>query len=139
MSTQEATPCCMTYIRSAHLSRVYPLQPGETREAPQDMVYVNEEGIQRHVKGIDDKLTVRQAPGPAPGKTMAILGGRHADLLCEVGSHRRCVRNQISRSKTNVILKTALHPKNAIYIWMDRGVMIPICRQMLLRKFLSYI
>ena len=48
------------------------------------MVYVNEEGVQRHVKGIDDKLTVRQKAGPAPGKTMAILGGRHADMLCEV-------------------------------------------------------
>lgn len=60
------------------------VQPGETREQKQDMVYVNEEGVQRHVKGIDDKLTVRQKAGPAPGKTMAILGGRHADMLCEV-------------------------------------------------------
>ena len=48
------------------------------------MVYVDERGIQRHVKGIDDKLTVRQKPGPAPGKSMAILSGRHADLLCVV-------------------------------------------------------
>lgn len=68
-----------------HVTRgVLAVQPGETREAPQDLVYVNEAGVQRHVKGIDDKLTVRQKPGPAPGKTMAILGGRHAHLLCEV-------------------------------------------------------
>lgn len=75
------TVCSATELTLGDLA----MQPGETREAAQDLVYVNEDGIQRHVKGIDDKLTVRQKPGPAPGKTMAILGGRHADLLCEVG------------------------------------------------------
>ena len=77
-----AGACWLRHVTGA----VFAVQPGETREAPQDLVYLNEAGVQRHVKGIADKLTVRQAPGPAPGKSMAILGGRHAHLLCEVGS-----------------------------------------------------
>ena len=60
------------------------LRPGETREPRKDMVYYAENGQQKHVKGLDDKLVERDRPGPRVGKTMRIVAGPHSGLLCTV-------------------------------------------------------
>ena len=61
-----------------------PLQPGESREAKPDMVYLDANGHQRYTKGVDEKLVVRQRRGAAPGKAMYIEGGRHSGFFCTV-------------------------------------------------------
>ncbi len=48
------------------------------------MVYVDAEGHQRHVKGVDAKLQERERRGVAAGKTMRCVSGTHSGLLCEV-------------------------------------------------------
>ena len=44
------------------------------------------DGRQRHVRKLDEKLVKREdlAPGPRPGKEMAVSGGRHEGLRCIV-------------------------------------------------------
>ncbi|KAF8069698.1 gpkow [Scenedesmus sp. PABB004] len=46
------------------------------------------DGRVRHRVGLDEALVPRAAivPGPAPGKAMAVVGGRHAGLACVVRS-----------------------------------------------------
>ena len=48
------------------------------------MVYINAEGVQKNVKTLDAKLVQREVKGAAVGKTMRVVGGTHAGLLCEV-------------------------------------------------------
>ena len=57
---------------------------GETREPKKDMIYVDSEGNQRHVKDADAKLVEREKEGVHPGKVMAVTGGTHSGLLCDV-------------------------------------------------------
>ena len=57
---------------------------GETREPKKDMIYVDSEGNQRHVKDADAKLVEREKEGVHPGKVMAVTGGTHRGLLCDV-------------------------------------------------------
>lgn len=57
---------------------------GETREPKKDMIYVDSEGNQKHVKDADAKLVEREKEGVHPGKVMAVTGGSHSGLLCEV-------------------------------------------------------
>ena len=59
-------------------------QQGETRGPKPDMVYINAEGVQKNVKTLDAKLVQREVKGAAVGKTMRVVGGSHAGLLCEV-------------------------------------------------------
>jgi len=69
---------CNQYISIASL------QPGESREAKPDMVYLDATGHQRYTKGVDEKLVARQRRGAAPGKAMYIEGGRHSGFFCTV-------------------------------------------------------
>ena len=57
---------------------------GETREPKKDMVYVDAEGHQRHVKDAGAQLVERQRAGAAVGKAMRVVAGTHAGLLCTV-------------------------------------------------------
>ena len=60
------------------------LAQGETREPKKDMIYVDSEGNQKHVKDADAKLVEREKEGFHPGKVMAVTGGTHSGLFCEV-------------------------------------------------------
>ena len=61
------------------------IKPGDSREAKPDLVApVGPDGKVRHVKGISEKLVVRDRPGPRKEKVMRIVGGRHAGLKAEV-------------------------------------------------------
>lgn len=44
------------------------------------------DGTVRHRVGLDEKLVPRSAlqAGPAPGKVMKVVGGRHQGLMCVV-------------------------------------------------------
>jgi hypothetical protein len=57
---------------------------GESRDPKKDMVYVDAEGHQRHVKDAGAQLVERQRTGPAVGKAMRVVAGTHAGLLCTV-------------------------------------------------------
>lgn len=60
------------------------IKPGEQRQPKKDMVYYDEHGVQKHVKTLDAKLVEREREGPYPGKTMRLVAGHHAGLLCIV-------------------------------------------------------
>jgi hypothetical protein len=60
------------------------LDQGESREPKKDMVYVDAEGHQRHVRDADAKLQEREKRGVHVGKTMRCIAGTHSGLLCEV-------------------------------------------------------
>lgn len=57
---------------------------GESREAKKDMIYVDAEGHQKHVKDADAKLVEREKRGVHVGKTVRCIAGTHAGLLCKV-------------------------------------------------------
>lgn len=57
---------------------------GESREAKKDMVYVDADGHQKHVKDANAKLQEREKKGIAVGKTMRCISGTHSDMLCTV-------------------------------------------------------
>ena len=58
------------------------IKPGESRDAPADMVLAEgPEGKSRNVKSIDEKLVAREKPGAREGKTMCVVEGRHRGLL----------------------------------------------------------
>ena len=61
-----------------------PRVQGETREPKKDMIYIDSEGNQKHVKDVDAKLVEREREGVHPGKVMAVTRGTHSGLLCEV-------------------------------------------------------
>lgn len=48
------------------------------------MIYIDSEGNQKHVKDADAKLVEREKEGVHLGKVMAVTGGTHSGLLCEV-------------------------------------------------------
>ena len=52
------------------------IKPGENREGKPDMVYVNADGQQKHVKTLDDKLVARPKAGVQPGKQMRVRDRR---------------------------------------------------------------
>jgi G patch domain/KOW motif-containing protein len=57
------------------------IKPGETREAPAEMVLAEgPEGKSRNVKSLDEKLVKKEAPGAREGKTMIVAEGRHRGL-----------------------------------------------------------
>ncbi len=60
------------------------IRQGETRGPKPDLVYINAEGVQKNVKTLDAKLVEREKKGAAAGKTMRVVAGAHAGLLCEV-------------------------------------------------------
>jgi len=56
------------------------LRPGESREPKPDLVYVDAEGRQRHIKPVGEKLTVRGPTGLQKGALVSITHGPHAGL-----------------------------------------------------------
>ncbi|CAI7896767.1 unnamed protein product [Closterium sp. NIES-54] len=61
------------------------IKPGETRGPKPDLVAsTGPDGKVRHVKPISEKLVERVRPGPAKGKVMRIVEGRHEGLTGEV-------------------------------------------------------
>lgn len=52
---------------------------GESRDPKPDMVYRNEDGVQKHRKLIDEKLELRDQK-IEPGADVKIVGGRHAGM-----------------------------------------------------------
>ncbi len=60
------------------------IKPGESREGKAHQVFIDAEGRQKHVIGLDDKLVDAVKRGVQPGKTMHFLSGRHQGLTCEV-------------------------------------------------------
>lgn len=55
-------------------------RPGQSREPKPDLVYVDAEGRQRHVKPVGEKLTVRGPTGFQKGAPVRIAHGAHAGL-----------------------------------------------------------
>lgn len=53
-------------------------KPGESRGPKDEMIYRNEDGVQRHRKTVDEKLVKRETLGI--GSTVAIVGGKHEGL-----------------------------------------------------------
>ena len=62
------------------------IKPGESREAKKQMIYVDEQGRQRHVKKVGDALVEREASGFNKGALHAIVGGVHKGLYGRVMS-----------------------------------------------------
>jgi G patch domain/KOW motif-containing protein len=65
---------------------------GETREPKPDMVYRNEDGVQKHRKLIDEKLELREKK-IEPGADIEIVGGRHAGMRGVVRSMEEMTGN----------------------------------------------
>lgn len=62
------------------------IKPGESREPKKDMIYVDAEGRQRHVKRVGDKLVEREKSGYSKGALHAITSGAHKGLYGRVVS-----------------------------------------------------
>ena len=62
------------------------IKPGESREPKKDMIYVDEEGRQRHVKRVGEKLVERGPSGFQVGALVAIVRGAHHGLYGRVVS-----------------------------------------------------
>ncbi|CAG9464299.1 unnamed protein product [Pedinophyceae sp. YPF-701] len=60
------------------------IKPGEKRGPQEQLVALNEHGAVKNVVGLDEKLARRPVKGPAVGKAMEVVEGRHAGLRCEV-------------------------------------------------------
>lgn len=60
------------------------IKPGETRETPKDLVYVDPSGQHKSVKTIDDALVERPKEGLVVGKRMHIIDGKHRGCVCVV-------------------------------------------------------
>lgn len=60
------------------------IRPGESREAKKDLVVYDEKGNIKHTRTASDKLVERKVKGPAVGKVMKLIKGRHAGLRCKV-------------------------------------------------------
>ena len=78
----------------AHKERRY-IRPGESREAKKDLVVYDEEGHIKHTRTAKDKLVQRIVKGPAAGKHMRIIRGRHAGIRCRVTAINDQVRGQL--------------------------------------------
>lgn len=62
------------------------IKPGETRDAPKDLVYVDPSGQHKNVKTIDDALVERPKEGVVVGKRMHVVDGKHRGCSCVVVS-----------------------------------------------------
>ncbi|KAL1499716.1 hypothetical protein AB1Y20_012403 [Prymnesium parvum] len=62
------------------------IKPGESREAKKDLIYVDEQGRQRHVKKVGEKLVERGPTGMNKGAVVAITAGVHEGLYARVVS-----------------------------------------------------
>lgn len=60
------------------------VKPGESRQPKADMIYVDDQGRQRHVKKVGEKLVERGPSGLAKGAVVAITSGRHEGLYAKV-------------------------------------------------------
>jgi len=61
------------------------IKPGESREAPAEMVLAQgPEGKSRNVRSLDEKLVKKEAPGAREGKNMKVVEGRHRGLTGRV-------------------------------------------------------
>tara|TARA_B110000977_G_scaffold53537_2_gene72806 strand:- start:306 stop:1757 length:1452 start_codon:yes stop_codon:yes gene_type:complete len=61
------------------------IKPGETREAPAEIVLAEGgEGKSRNVRSLDEKLVKKEAPGAREGKRMKVNEGRHRGLTGRV-------------------------------------------------------
>ena len=62
------------------------IKPGESREAKKDMIYVDDQGRQRHVKRVGDKLVERAKTGFSQGALVAVTDGVHKGLYGRIVS-----------------------------------------------------
>lgn len=62
------------------------IKPGESREGKKDMIYVDDQGRQRHVKKVGEKLIERGPSGINKGAVVAITSGVHDGLYARVVS-----------------------------------------------------
>lgn len=62
------------------------IKPGESREPKKDLIYVDEQGRQRHVKKVGDKLVERGPQGMNKGAVVAITSGPHSGLYARIVS-----------------------------------------------------
>ena len=62
------------------------IKPGESREPKKDMIYVDDQGRQRHVKKVGEKLTERGPSGFNKGAVVAITSGPHEGLYARIVS-----------------------------------------------------
>lgn len=62
------------------------IKPGESRDKKKDLVYMDEQGRQRHVKKVGDRLVERGPTGLQAGALVAIVSGPHSDLYARVVS-----------------------------------------------------
>ena len=59
-------------------------KPGEERGPKKDLVYYGKDGVQKHVKTLDEELVERVAEGVQVGKVMHVVAGQHEGLRAEV-------------------------------------------------------
>ena len=72
--------------KAAEASTKQFIKPGESRAPKEQMVYVDEQGRQRHVKKVDEKLVKRGPSGFAAGALVALTAGPHKGLYARVVS-----------------------------------------------------
>ena len=72
-----------TSALQTHKEKKY-VRPGESRESKKDLVVYDNKGNIKHTKTASDKLVERKVKGPAVGKQMRIVKGRHAGIRCKV-------------------------------------------------------
>jgi len=101
------------------------IKPGETREK-KDMIYVDEQGRQRHIKRVGDKLVERGATGFSAGALVAITTGVHKDLYGRVvstggieGNIKALLRLTTSGEQVQVAL-TDLKPVRDVQLERER-------------------
>ena len=59
-------------------------KPGDERGPKKDLVYYGKDGVQKHVKALDEELVERVAEGVQVGKVMHVVAGQHEGLRAEV-------------------------------------------------------
>ena len=72
-----------TSALQSHKEKKY-IRPGESREGKKDLVVYDDKGNIKHTRTASDKLVERKVKGPAVGKQMRIVRGRHAGIRCKV-------------------------------------------------------
>lgn len=70
------------------------------------MIYLDADGNQKHVKEAGVKLVEREKEGAHPGKVMAVTGGTHSGLLCEVLALEPKVGKSLNPEMTEVCAQT---------------------------------
>lgn len=91
LGAQPAALAAKDAAAAAAAEAAKPKRPGDyskpKKAAPGELVLPPDaDGRQRHIKTLDEKLVRRTAlaPGPAEGKAMRVVGGRHAGFTCTV-------------------------------------------------------